>query len=393
MRDVVIAGACRTAIGRFLGGLADVPAVELGSLVVREALARAGAPAVDVDEAILGQVLQAGCGCNPARQAALLAGLPETVPGWTVNKVCASGMKAVAVAALSIAAGENEIVVAGGMENMSAAPYLMPGARRGLRLGDAEARDCLLSDALRDPSHGVHMGLTAERLAEEFGISRAEQDRFAALSQRKAAAAQEAGGFEAEIVSVDVPQRKGPAVCFAVDEHPRPEVTPESLARLKPAFKDDGTVTAGNSSGINDGAAAMVLLSAEEAERRGIQPMGRIVSYASAALDPMRMGMGPVSAVRAALAKAGLRLADMEAVELNEAFAAQCLAVIQELGLDPETLNLNGGAIALGHPVGATGARMLVTLLHVMADRGLSLGLAALCVGGGQGMAMVVSRE
>ena len=392
MRDVVIAGAVRTAIGKFGGALADVPAVALGTAVVVEALRRAGVPGEDVDEVIMGQVLQAGAGINPARQVAILSGIPVTTPAFTVNKVCASGMKAVALGTLSIAAGENEIVVAGGMENMSAAPYLLERARAGYRLGDGELIDCMLRDALTDASERCHMGMTAENLAEEFSISRRAQDAFAARSQAKVAAAAEASGFEAEIVPVEVPQRKGDPVLFKADEFPRPDTTVEILATLKPAFKQGGTVTAGNASGISDGAAAMVLMSADEAGRRRIEPMARIVATASAAVEPLRMGLGPIPATRAALAKAKLALSDIDVIELNEAFAVQSLAVIAELGLDPARVNVKGGAIALGHPVGASGARIIVTLLHVMAERGSRLGLATLCVGGGQGMAMVVER-
>ena len=392
MREVVIAGAVRTAIGKFGATLAGVPVVELGAVVIQEALARAGVLPKEVDEAIMGNVLQAGVGVNPARQAALKAGLPATVPAFTVNKVCASGMKAIVLGALSIAAGESDIVVAGGMENMSAAPFLLPGARWGERLGDGELLDCILRDALTDPGEGCHMGLTAENLAVEFNLARLDQDEFAAESQRKAAAAIAAGRFKAEIVPVDVPQKKGRVIQFDADEFPRPDTTVEALAKLKPAFRPDGVVTAGNASGINDGAAAMVLLAADEAERRGIAPMARIVSSASAALEPMRMGLGPVPAVRAALAKASLKLDDIGVIELNEAFAAQSLAVIRELEMNPERVNLNGGAIALGHPVGASGARIVVTLLHLMADRDISRGLATLCIGGGQGMAIVVEK-
>jgi len=392
MHQVVIAGAVRTAIGKFGGTLADVPVTELGTVVVKEAMKRAGVPPEDVDEVIMGQVLQAGAGPNPARQVSLRSGIPITVPAYTVNKVCASGMKAVTLGALSIASGQNDIVVAGGMENMSAAPFLLEKARWGYRLGDGELLDCLLRDALQDPNENCHMGITAENLADEFGIGRREQDEFAALSQRKAAAAIKAGRFEAEIVPVAVPQRKGEPISFKIDEFPRPDTTVEVLSTLKPAFKKDGCVTAGNASGINDGAAAMVLLSAEEAERRGIEPLAKIVSYASAALEPGRMGLGPVPATKTALDRAGLGLSDIEVVELNEAFAAQSLAVIRELGLDPDVVNLNGGAIALGHPVGASGARIIVTLLHIMADRGARLGLATLCVGGGQGMALILER-
>ncbi len=390
MRDVVIAGAVRTAVGKFGGALADVPAVELGSIVIKEAIRRGNVPAEDVDEVIMGHVLQAGVGLNSARQAALKAGIPATVPAFTVNKLCASGMKSVALAELSIASGEREIVVAGGMENMSAAPYLLPRERWGQRLGDGKVLDAILRDALTDPGEQCHMGIAAENLAEEFKISRREQDEFAAESQRKATLAIEAGKFDTEIVRVEVPQQKGSRISFTLDEFPRPGTTVDVLAKLEPAFKKDGTVTAGNASGINDGAAAMVLLSADEARARGVRPMARIVTHASAALEPMRMGLGPVPATRRALERAGLTLRDIEAIELNEAFAAQSIAVIRELGLDASRVNLNGGAIALGHPVGASGARIVVTLLHLMADRNMRLGLATLCVGGGQGMAMVV---
>ena len=391
MRDVVIAGPVRTAIGKFGGALAGVPVTDLGAAAAREAMKRAGVSPRDVGEAIMGHALQAGAGANTARQVALASGIPVSVPAYTVNKVCASGMKAVALGAASIAAGENEIVLAGGMENMSAAPFLLPKARWGYRMGDGEALDCLLRDALLDPGGAGHMALTAENLAKEFNISRADQDDFAAQSQQKAAIAQKAGQFAAEIVPVNVPQ-KGKEFSFDRDEFPRPDTTVEVLSKLKPAFRSDGTVTAGNASGINDGAAAMVLLSADEAKRRGIHPMARIVSCASAGVEPHRMGIGPVPAARAAVAKAGLTLNDIEVIELNEAFAAQALAVMRELRLDPAKVNLNGGAIALGHPIGASGARILVTLLHIMTARGARLGLATLCVGGGQGMAVAVER-
>ena len=392
MRQVVIAGAVRTAIGKFGGALADVPATTLGTHVVREALARTGVAPDDVDELIMGHVLQAGTGLNPARQVALHAGLPVSTPAFTVNKVCASGMKAVTLAAQSIAAGENDIVVAGGMENMSAAPYLAPAARWGCRLGDGKLLDVVLRDALVDPTESCHMGITAENVGAEFAISRHDQDAFAAASQHKAGAAAAAGGFVPEIAPIDVPRRKGPPETVAADEFPRPDTTVEVLGKLKPAFKPDGTVTAGNASGINDGSAAMVLLAADEAARRGVEPMARIVSYASAGVEPSRMGLGPVPATRRALVRAGLDLADIDLVELNEAFAAQSLAVIGQLELDPAKVNVQGGAIALGHPVGASGARILVTLLHLLGVRGVRYGLATLCVGGGQGMAVIVER-
>jgi len=392
MQDVVIAGAVRTAIGKFGGTLTDVPVTRLGALVVAEVLARTGVAREDVDEVIMGHVLQAGAGLNTARQVVIEAGLPITTPGFTVNKVCASGMKAVVLAAQSIAVGANTVVVAGGIENMSASPYLVPAARWGQRLGDARLLDVIQSDALVDPGYGCHMGITAENLAAEFAISREAQDAFAAASQQKAAAAIQAGKFAAEITPIPVPQKKGEPIAFARDEFPRPDTTVEVLATLKPAFKPDGTVTAGNASGINDGAAALVLMSVGEARRRGVEPMARIVSCASSAVEPERMGMGPAPATRAALEKAGITLEAIDAIELNEAFAAQSLAVLKELALPFDRVNVNGGAIALGHPVGASGARILVTLLHILADGNLRLGLATLCVGGGQGMAMVVER-
>ena len=393
MKEVVIAGPVRTAIGSFGGALTTVPAVELGAIVIRETLRRARIPAEEVDEVIMGNVLQAGLGSNTARQAALLARMPVATPAYTVNKVCASGMKAVTLGVLAIAAGEADIIVAGGMENMSCAPYSLPNLRWGQRLGDGGAVDTVIRDALSDPLEGCHMGITAENLAEEYSISREEQDEFAVESQRKTAQAIECGAFEAEIVSVPVPRRKSDPLQFRVDEFARLGTTLEVLAKLKPAFKSDGTVTAGNSSGINDGAAAMVLMSADEAGRRGIRPAARIVGFASAALEPMRMGMGPVPATRKALTRAGLSLSAIDVIELNEAFAAQSIAVIRELNLDTAKLNLKGGAISLGHPVGATGARILVTLLHIMEQQDYHLGLATLCIGGGQGMALIVERS
>lgn len=392
MRDVVIAGAVRTPIGRMGGALSSFSAADLGAVVLVEAVKRSGLKPEDIGEVIMGQVIQAGCGPNPARQALLLAGFPESLPGVTVNKVCASGMKAVALGALSVAAGEQEIVAAGGMECMSRAPYLLPDARDGYYLGDGKLVDSLIGDSLYDPIAGCHMGVTAENLAEEFHISREEQDEFALASQMKVKAAQESGAFDGEIVPVMVKRKKGNPIPIDKDAFPRPDTTLEGLAKLKPAFKEDGTVTAGNASGINDGAAAMVVLSSEEAEKRGIKPMGRILATASAGYDPTRMGLTPVFAARTALAKAGLTLEDIQVVELNEAFSAQSLAVIKELGLDPDLVNMNGGAISLGHPVGVSGARILVTLLHLMENRGLGLGMALICVGGGQGMAMIIER-
>jgi acetyl-CoA C-acetyltransferase len=389
-QDVVIASGCRTAIGTFGGALRDVPAVELGTVVVREAVRRAGIRPDQVDEVIMGNILQAGLGMNPARQAAIRAGLPESVPAHTVNKVCGSGLKAVMLASQAIRCGDAELVVAGGMESMSGAPYLLPGARWGERLGHARALDHMIHEGLTDAFNDIHMGVTAENLVERYGISRQDQDAFAAESQRRAEAAIKGGLFADEIVPVMLPQKKGDPQPFATDEHPRPGTTAESLAKLKPAFKKEGTVTAGNASGINDGAAAAVVASAERAQRLGLKPLARIVSYASAAVDPKVMGIGPVPAVRKALEKASLSLDHIQLFELNEAFAAQSLAVLRELNLDPARVNVSGGAIALGHPIGASGARVLVTLIHLLRRRGERLGLAALCIGGGQGVAMVV---
>jgi acetyl-CoA C-acetyltransferase len=391
-RDVVLLAGCRTPIGTFGGALKDVPAVELGTTAVREAVRRAGVRPDQVDEVILGNILQAGLGMNPARQAAIRAGLPESVPAHTVNKVCGSGLKAVMLATQAIKAGDAEVVVAGGMENMSAAPYLLPGARWGERLGHGQAVDHMIHEGLTDAFHDIHMGVTAENLAERYGLTRAQQDAFAAESQARAEAAVRDGRFREEIVPVPVPRKKGEPGPVDADEHPRPGTTVEALGRLKPAFKKDGTVTAGNASGLNDGAAAVVVTSAERARGLGLPPMARVVSYASAAVDPKVMGIGPVPAVRKALEKAGLGLDGIDLFELNEAFAAQSLAVLRELKLDPARVNVNGGAIALGHPIGASGARILVTLLYTMKARGARRGLAALCIGGGQGVAMVVER-
>jgi acetyl-CoA C-acetyltransferase len=389
--DVVILDGCRTPIGTFGGALKDVTAVDLGTIVVREAVRRAGVKPEQVDEVALGCILQAGLGMNPARQAAIKAGLPETVPAHTVNKVCGSGLKAVMLAAQSVKCGDAEVVVAGGMESMSGAPYLLPGARWGERLGHGQAVDHMIHEGLTDAFHDIHMGITAENLVERYGISREEQDAFAAESQERAQAAIRDGRFKDEIVPVPVP-KKGETKAFDTDEHPRPGTTAESLGRLKPAFKKDGTVTAGNASGINDGAAAVVVTNSERAGRLGLQPMARIVAYASAAVDPKVMGIGPVPAVRKALEKAGLSADRIDLFELNEAFAAQSLAVLRELALDPSRVNVNGGAIALGHPIGASGARILVTLLYALRARDERLGLASLCIGGGQGVAMLVER-
>jgi acetyl-CoA C-acetyltransferase len=390
--DVVILSGCRTAIGTFGGALKDVPATELGALVVREAVTRAAIRPDQVDEVILGCILQAGLGMNPARQAAIKAGLPESVPAHTVNKVCGSGLKAVMLAAQAIKAGDAEIVVAGGAESMSRAPFLLPGARWGERLGHGKVLDHMIHEGLTDAFHDIHMGVTAENLVERYGLTREEQDGFAAESQARAAAAIREGRFKAEIVPVEITQKKGEAKRFDTDEHPRADTSRESLAKLKAAFKKDGSVTAGNASGLNDGAAALVVASAERAKGLGAKPVARVVGYASAAVDPRVMGIGPVPAVRKALEKSGLGVDAIDLWELNEAFAAQSLAVARELKLDAARVNVNGGAIALGHPIGASGARILVTLLHALAARGLKRGLAGLCIGGGQGVALVVER-
>jgi acetyl-CoA C-acetyltransferase len=390
--DAVILGGARTAIGAFGGALKDVPATALGATVVSAALERAGMAPAQVDEVILGCVLQAGLGMNPARQASIRAGVPESVPAYTVNKVCGSGLKAVMLAAQAVRGGDAAVVVAGGMESMSRAPYLLPDARWGQRLGDGRLVDHMIHEGLTDAFHDIHMGVTAENLADRFGVTREDQDAFAAESQRRAGEAQREGRLAAEIVPVAVPQRKGDPVVVDADEHPRPGTTVEALARLRPAFRKDGTVTAGNASGLNDGAAAVVVAGAELARSLGRPPLCRIVSSAAAAVDPKVMGIGPVPAVRKALEKAGLSTPDIDLWELNEAFAAQSLAVLRELDLDPARVNVNGGAIALGHPIGASGSRVLVTLLYAMAARKVRRGLAALCIGGGQGVAMVVER-
>jgi len=389
--DVVILSGCRTPIGSFGGAFKDVAAVELGTIAVREAVRRAGVRPDQVDEVILGCILQAGLGMNPARQAALKAGLPESVPAHTVNKVCGSGLKAVMLATQAIKCGDAEVIVAGGTESMSRAPFLLPGARWGERLGHGKVLDHMIHEGLTDAFHDIHMGITAENLVERYGIGREEQDAFAAESQARTEKAMRDGHFKDEIVPVPVPQKKGEQLVDS-DEYPRAGTTVEALGKLKPAFKKDGTVTAGNSSGINDGAAALVVASAERARTLGAAPMARIVAYASAAVDPKVMGIGPVPAVRKALEKAGMGADSIDLFELNEAFAAQSLAVLRELKLDPARVNVNGGAIALGHPIGASGARVLVTLLYALKARQKRFGLAGLCIGGGQGVAMVVER-
>jgi acetyl-CoA C-acetyltransferase len=390
-RAVLVSGA-RTAIGSFGGALVDVPVTELGRIVIEGALQRAGIDRSDIEEVIMGNVIQAGMGMNPARQSAIAAGIPVTVPSFTVNKVCGSGLKAVALAAQAIAAGDDDLIVSGGMESMSRAPYLLKKARWGYRLGNDEAVDSILSEGLTCAMAGCHMGVTAENIAEKYSISRAAQDAFAAESQRRAAAAIVGGRFDEEIVPVMISRKKDEPLAFKVDEYPRASTTVDTLLRLKPAFQKDGTVTAGNASGINDGAAAVVVASEERARLMELAPMAKIVSYATAGVDPRYMGMGPVPAIERALEKAGLALKDIDLFELNEAFAAQSLAVLGKLGLDDSRVNVNGGAIALGHPIGASGARILVTLLYEMRRRDVRRGIAALCIGGGQGIAMIVER-
>jgi acetyl-CoA C-acetyltransferase len=393
MSEALILSGARTPIGAFGGSLKDATAVELARIAVQEVIARAGVKPDDIDEVILGNVLQAGAGMNPARQAAIAAGIPESVPSFTVNKVCGSGLKAVALGAQAILAGDSELIVAGGTESMSRAPYLLSEGRWGYRLGAGPLVDSMLSEGLSCAMAQCHMGMTAENIATRFGITREEQDRFAAESQRRAETAIKDGRFKAEIIPVGLSPAKGEPALVETDEHPRAGTTAEALARLNPAFqREGGTVTAGNASGINDGAAAVVVASEERARLMELVPMARILSYASAGVDPRYMGIGPVPAVEKALEKAGLEVADIDLFEMNEAFAAQSLAVIRELGLDEEKVNVNGGAIALGHPIGASGARILVTLLHEMRRRGVRRGLAALCIGGGQGTAMIVER-
>ncbi|MEA3119978.1 MAG: acetyl-CoA C-acetyltransferase [Paraburkholderia sp.] len=392
MTDVVIVSAARTAVGKFGGSLAKIPAPELGATVIRAILERAGVKPEQVSEVIMGQVLTAASGQNPARQSLIKAGLPSAVPGMTINKVCGSGLKAVMLAANAVIAGDADIVVAGGQENMSAAPHVLPGSRDGFRMGDAKLVDSMILDGLWDVYNQYHMGVTAENVAQEHGITRQEQDKFAALSQNKAEAAQKSGRFDAEIVPVEVPQRKGEPLRFTTDEFVRHGVTAELLAGLKPAFSKEGTVTAANASGINDGAAAVLVMSAKKAEALGLQPLARIKAYANAGVDPKVMGMGPVPASRRCLERAGWSVGDLDLLEINEAFAAQALAVHKQMGWDTSKVNVNGGAIAIGHPIGASGCRILVTLLHEMQKRDAKRGLASLCIGGGMGVAMALER-
>lgn len=392
MKNVVIASACRTPLGSFGGTLKNIGAADLGAVAVREAVKRAGIPAESVEEVYFGDVLQAGLGQNVARQVALKAGLPIESTATTINIVCGSGLKSVAVGANAIKSGEVDVVVCGGVENMSSAPYVMPNARWGARMNNTVMVDAVVNDGLWDAFNDYHMGVTAENIADQWNITREEQDAFAVKSQNRAETAIKAGRFQEEIVPVTIPQRKGAPVIFDTDEFPRFGTTIEKLAKLRPAFQKDGTVTAGNASGINDGAAALVLMSEEMAEKWNVKPLAKIVSYATAGVDPSIMGIGPVPASRKALEKAGLDISQVGLVEANEAFAAQSLAVIKELGLNPEITNVNGGAIALGHPVGASGARILVTLLYEMIKRDVKTGLATLCIGGGQGQAMIIEK-
>lgn len=392
MQDVVIVAATRTAIGSFQGSLASVSAVDLGAAVIRELLEQSGLDGAQVDEVIMGQVLTAGAGQNPARQAAIKAGLPHAVPAMTLNKVCGSGLKALHLGAQAIRCGDAEVIIAGGQENMSLSNYVMPGARTGLRMGHAQIVDTMISDGLWDAFNDYHMGITAENLVDKYEISREQQDAFAAASQRKAAAAIEAGRFVDEITPILIPQRKGDPVAFKVDEQPRGDTTAESLAKLRPAFKKDGSVTAGNASSLNDGAAAVILMSAEKAKALGLPVLAKIAAYANAGVDPAIMGIGPVSATRRCLDKAGWNIGQLDLIEANEAFAAQSLAVAKDLQWDLDKVNVNGGAIALGHPIGASGCRVLVTLLHEMLKRDAKKGLATLCIGGGQGVALALER-
>lgn len=392
MNDVVIVAATRTAIGSFQGALATVPAVDLGAAVIKRLLEQTGLDPAQVDEVILGQVLTAGAGQNPARQAAIKAGLPYSVPALTLNKVCGSGLKALHLAAQAIRCGDAEVVIAGGQENMSLAPYVMPSARTGQRMGHGQLVDSMISDGLWDAFNDYHMGITAENLVDKYGLSREQQDAFAAASQQKAVAAIEAGRFKDEITPIVMPQKKGEPLVFERDEQPRPGTTAEALAKLRPAFKKDGSVTAGNASSLNDGAAAVLLMSASKAKALGLPVLAKITAYASAGVDPAIMGIGPVSATQRCLDKAGWQLADLDLIEANEAFAAQALAVGKALEWDAERVNVNGGAIALGHPIGASGCRVLVTLLHEMIKRDVHKGLATLCIGGGQGVALAIER-
>lgn len=392
MEDIVIVGAARTAVGKFGGSLAKIPAPELGAVVIQGLLERTGVPADQIGEVIMGQVLAAGVGQNPARQAMMKAGIPKETPALTINAVCGSGLKAVMLAAQAVAWGDSEIVIAGGQENMSASPHVLLGSRDGQRMGDWKMVDSMIVDGLWDVYNQYHMGITAENVAKAHSISREQQDALALASQQKAAAAQDAGKFKDEIVPVVIPQKKGDPIVFDSDEYINRKTNAEALAGLRPAFDKAGTVTAGNASGINDGAAAVMVMKASKAAQLGLKPLATIRSFATSGLDPATMGMGPVPASQKALARAGWRVADVDLFELNEAFAAQACAVNLGLGVDPAKVNVNGGAIAIGHPIGASGCRILVTLLHEMQRRDAKKGLAALCIGGGMGVSLTVER-
>ena len=392
MEEIVIVSAGRTAVGRFGGSLAKVPATELGAAVIKAVLERSGLSAEQIGEVIMGQVLAAGVGQNPARQAVLKAGLPHGVPGLTINAVCGSGLKAVMLAAQSVATGDSEIVIAGGQENMSASPHVLNGSRDGQRMGDWKMVDTMIVDGLWDVYNQYHMGITAENVAKKYGINREAQDALALGSQTKAAAAQDAGKFKDEIIPISIPQKKGDPVVFAADEFLNRKTSAEGLAGLRPAFDKAGGVTAGNASGLNDGAAAVIVMTAKKAAALGLTPLARIASYATAGLDPAFMGMGPVPASTKALQRAGWNAQDLDLLEINEAFAAQACAVNQEMGWDTSKVNVNGGAIAIGHPIGASGCRILVTLLHEMARRDAKKGIASLCIGGGMGVALTLER-
>lgn len=392
MEQAVIVSALRTPVGSFGKSLSSISAVQLGVTVAKQILDQTGLDPAQIDEVILGNVLQAGQGQNPARQVAINAGLAQETPAFTVNKVCASGLKSVALAAQSIMLGDADIVLAGGIENMSRTPYALPGARWGQRMGDGQMLDLMILDGLWEIFNGYHMGITAENIAEKYALGREEQDKFGLQSQHKAGQAIQSGRFQDEIVPVSIPQRKKEPIVFSIDEHPKADSTMQALGKIRPAFKKDGTVTAGNASGINDAASLMLVMSQKKAQQLGLKPMAAISAYASAGVDPAYMGLGPIPATRNALQKAGKGIQDLDLLELNEAFAAQSLACLQELEPDPERVNVNGGAIALGHPIGASGARILTTLLHEMQKRDSRLGLATLCVGGGQGHAMIVER-
>ena len=392
MEDVVIVAAGRTAVGKFGGSLAKIPAADLGAHVIKHLLAKIGLDGAQVNEVIMGQVLTAGAGQNPARQAVIKAGLPDTVPAFVVGKVCGSGLKATHLAAQAIMCGDADIIIAGGQENMSASPHVLNGSRDGFRMGDAKLTDTMIVDGLWDVYNQYHMGVTAENVAKKFDVSRAAQDEFALQSQLKAEAAQKEGKFKDEIIPLEIASKKG-AVVFDTDEYPKHGSTLEALASLRPAFNKEGSVTAGNASGLNDGAAAVIMMSASKAKELGLTPLVRIKAYSSAGLDPTIMGMGPVSATKLCLQKAGWKHEDVDLMEINEAFAAQAIAVNKEMGWDTSKINVNGGAIALGHPIGASGARVLVTLIHEMIRRDAKKGLASLCIGGGMGVALAIERD